>query len=527
MQNREKTTIRKIGFKRIESIYLIIRGLEVGVASGLICVAYRFMLQIAEEGLDKILLLVKGSPVKIALWLAALALIGVFVSYINKWEPDAAGSGIPQTSGDIRGYFSLNWWRVIIAKFIGGTVTVFAGLSLGREGPSVQLGGMAGKGVSRLTKADITTEKRMISCGAGAGMSAAFNAPIAGTMFIFEEIHHGLDRSIMCMGIVATVVADFISKIFFGQDPIFHYEAEAFPLRFYPLLLLMGVLLGAAGALYNVVMVKSQSLFKKIDKLPPAVKMAGVFIISGVVGLLLPQITCGGHKMTYLLMRENPQLKMLVLLLLAKFLFGAFSFSSSAPGGTLYPLCILGAYLGAVCGDVSIDMLGLNPELRQEFVIVGMAGLFASIVRAPLTGIILVFELTGNMETLLPLATVSLISYAVANVIGTAPFYAILFERAVEKTEVPTNTKDAEKVLETFVIPVGSGVDGKRIADIDWGKHCLIVSVERNDVPITPKGDTVLKEGDVVVMMISQRRFHQDLSRVYGIINKADGDKEN
>lgn len=519
MKNKEKTTIRKIEYKRSESLYLIVRGIEVGVASGLICVAYRFMLQIAESGLDRVLAYVKGNTLRTAIWLALLCVIGVFVSYIIKWEPDAAGSGIPQTSGEIRGYFSLNWWKVIIAKFIGGTITVFSGLSLGREGPSVQLGGMAAKGAARLTKADRTTEIRMISCGAGAGMSAAFNAPIAGTMFIFEEIHHGLDKTIMCMGIVATIVADFISKIFFGQDNIFAYEAELLPLKSYWILLIIGILLGACGAAYNVIMVSAQRIFKRLDKIPVQIKMGGVFLVSGIVGLYLPQVLCGGHKMAGILINDNAPLKMLVLLLVAKFVFGAFSFSSGAPGGTLYPLCILGAYLGAIFGDLSIDFLGVSPELKQEFIVIGMAGLFASIVRAPLTGIILVFELTGNMENLLPLATVSLISYAVANVIGTAPFYAILFEKAVEGADVPVNSKDREKVLETFVIPVGSSVDGKKISDIEWGKHCLIVSIDRNEVPITPKGDTVLKEGDTVVMMISQRRFQQDLRRIYTIIN--------
>ncbi len=520
MQNKEKTTIRKIEYKRTESIYLIVRGAEVGVASGLICVFYRFLLQAAEEGLLTVLGYIKGSPLKIAIWFIFLALLGLIIYCVNKYEPDAAGSGIPQTTGDVRGYFSLNWRRVIIAKLIGGTLTVFGGLSLGREGPSVQLGGMAGKGAARLTKADRTTEIRMTSCGAGAGMSAAFNAPIAGTMFIFEEIHHGLDRSIMCMGIVATVVADFISKIFFGQDTIFHYEAEPFALRYYPVLLLMGVIFGAFGAFYNVFMVKAQKAFKSITKIPEPIKMSLVFVISGVVGLFLPQILCGGHRMTALLMNDNPSLKMLIILFVAKFLFGAFSFSSGAPGGTLYPLCILGAYLGAVCGDISIDALNLSPELRQDFVIAGMAALFASIVRAPLTGIILVFELTGDMNTLLPLATVSLISYAVANVIGTAPFYAILYEKAVAGADEKVSTKAAEKVLQTFVIPIGSSVDGKKISEVDWGKHCLIVSIERGEAPITPKGDTVLREGDVLVMLISQRRFQQDLDRVYRLINE-------
>ena len=520
MKNKEKTTIRKIEFKRTESLYLIVRGIEVGVVTGLVCSLYRFLLQFAEDNLVKILDYVKGNPAKIALWLIGVTAIGVIVSFIVKWEPDAGGSGIPQTAGEIRGYFSLNWWKVIIAKLIGGTLTVFSGLSLGREGPSVQLGGMAGKGAAVLTKADKTTQIRMISCGTGAGMSAAFNAPIAGTMFVFEELHHGLDRSIMCMGIVASIVADFISKIFFGLDTIFHYEAERLPLKYYWILLIMGVVFGAAGSFYNYTMIKAQALFKKLDKVPQWVKMGFAFLVSGIVGLFLPQVLCGGHRMTSLLMIENPELKVLVLLFIAKFIFGVFSFASGAPGGTLYPLCILGAYLGAIVGDVSIDIFGLTPELRQDFVIAGMAGLFASIVRAPLTGIILVFELTGDMSTLLPIATVSLISYATANVIGTAPFYAILFEKTVENSDSPViNTKDSEKVLQTFVIPVGSPINGKRISEIEWGKHCLIVSIDRNDTPITPKGNTVLKEGDTVVMTISQRRFGQDLNRIYSIIN--------
>ncbi|MBR0542653.1 MAG: ClC family H(+)/Cl(-) exchange transporter [Clostridia bacterium] len=520
MQSKEKSTLRKIGSKRTESIYLIARGIEVGIASGLICVAYRYVLQIAESGLNSVLGYIKGSSVKTAVWLAVLAVLGVLVSLIVKWEPDAAGSGIPQTSGEIKGYFSLNWWKVIIAKFTGGATSVFAGLSLGREGPSVQLGGMAAKGCAVLTKADKTSQTRMIACGAGAGMSAAFNAPIAGAMFIFEEIHHSLDKSLLCMGIVATIVADFVSKIFFGLNPIFRYDAELLALKHYWILIIMGVLLGVCGAAYNVIMVKAQLLFKKAEKIPNPVKLAFVFVISGVVGLFMPQVLCGGHRMAELLINDRPELKMLLILLFAKFIFGVFSFASGAPGGTLYPLCILGAYIGAVCGEFSIGAFGIDESLRQEFIILGMAGLFASIVRAPLTGIILVFELTGDMQTLLPLAVVSLISYAVANIIGTAPFYAILFEKAVDGTEeLKLNSKAAEKVLETFVIPIGSHLDGKKISDIDWGKHCLIVSIERNDVPVTPKGDTELKAGDIIVMMISQRHFSQDLNRVYEIIN--------
>ena len=122
------------------------------------------------------------------------------------------------------------------------------------------------------------------------------------------------------------------------------------------------------------------------------------------------------------------------------------------------------------------------------------------------------------MHTLLPLVAVSLVSYATANMLGSAPFYSALLDRILKgKENVPS--KAGEKVLQTYVVPTGSSINGKRISDIDWGKHCLIVSVERNEVPITPKGDTVILEGDELVFLISQRRFARDVNRLESIIN--------
>ena len=169
--------------------------------------------------------------------------------------------------------------------------------------------------------------------------------------------------------------------------------------------------------------------------------------------------------MSELLINEHPAIGAMVILLLAKFIFGIFSFGTGAPGGTLYPLCVLGAYLGAIYGRGAIDIFGLDQSLWQEFVVLGMAGLFASIVRAPITGVILVFEITGNASSLLPLVVVSLISYALANMTGNSPFYAALLDRTV-KHEGIKEAKAAEKVLETFVIPQNSPVCGKTISQI-------------------------------------------------------------
>lgn len=520
MKAKEKTTFRKIEYHKKESFYLIVRGVEVGIVSGLIAVLYRFLLSFAEEKLLTVLDYIKGNPLKITIWFIALIAMGVFVNFMNKWEPSASGSGIPQVTGEVKGYLSPSWWRVILAKLIAGTTSVFAGLSLGREGPSVQLGGMAAKGVAKITKADKTTEHRMISCGAGAGMAAAFNAPLAGTMFVLEEIHHTFDKSLLCMSIVAAITADYTSKLFFGQDTVFNYDTVNFPLRYYWLLILLGIILGICGVLYNVIMSRAQDIYKSINKIPTYIKLPCIFILSGIVGLVLPQVLCGGHSMVEFLMNNHPSVGVMLFLLAAKFLFGAVCFASGAPGGTLYPLCILGTYIGAVFGAVSINALDLSPTLWEEFAVIGMAGFFASIVRAPITGIVLVFELTGNMNNILPIATVSLISYAVANLLGVNPFYEMLLEKIINKNPAkPEFHKKNEKILRTYVIPTGSPINGKPIMDINWGRHCLVVSIERNDASITPKGDTLLKEGDELAILVSQRHFARDNEKLEKIIN--------
>lgn len=518
MKEQEKTTLRKLRREKAESFFLIIRGAEVGVFAGLVCVLYRFLLSQAETMLYKVIDAVKGNPIKSTLWIAALAILGALVALIIKAVPDSGGSGIPQVNGEIKGYLSPSWWRVIIAKLVGSTASIFSGLALGREGPSIQFGAMAAKGVARITKADKTTELRMISCGAGAGLAAAFNAPLAGIVFVLEEIYKTFDKAILCMGIVAAVTADFVSKLFFGQDTVFSYDSVTIPLRWYWLLIIMGAVCGLFGVISNVLMIGFRDIVAKITKIPNTIKMAAGFAISGIVGLLMPQILCGGHRMSELLINEHPAIGAMVILLLAKFIFGIFSFGTGAPGGTLYPLCVLGAYLGAIYGRGAIDIFGLDQSLWQEFVVLGMAGLFASIVRAPITGVILVFEITGNASSLLPLVVVSLISYALANMTGNSPFYAALLDRTV-KHEGIKEAKAAEKVLETFVIPQNSPVCGKTISQIKWGKHCLIVSVERDETPITPKGDTELKAGDILVIMISQRHFALDYGRIERIIN--------
>lgn len=513
-QQKKINTIRKIEYGKKEAFYLIVRGLEVGIVASLVSVVYRFLLSNAEKLLNAVLNDIADNPIKIIVWFLLLIVVGYLVWLTVKFEPMASGSGIPQVSGEIKGYLSPSWWKVIVSKLIGGTLAVFGGLSLGREGPSIQLGSMAAKGVAKLTKADKTTELRMISCGAGAGLAAAFNAPLSGILFVLEEIEHTFDKSILCMGIVATVTADYISKLFFGQSTIFAYETQNFPLRYYWLLIIMGVVLGFAGAGYNKIMSAGQDLFKKMKKVPQWAKIIGVFVLSGVVGLVLPQIVGGGHSMVELLLNEHPSILVMTGLLFAKFLFSVVSFGSGAPGGIFFPMLILGTYIGAIYGDISIQLFGLDESLWHEFIVIAMAGIFSSIVRSPITGIVLVFEMTGNMNNILPLVTVSLISYAIANFTGVQPIYETLLSKIINKDNIATPSKKAENVIKAYTIPIGSQIDKKQIKDVNWSRHCVIVTIERGEESITPAGDVQLLSGDDVVFLVNQKHYAKIISHL-------------
>ena len=256
-------------------------------------------------------------------------------------------------------------------------------------------------------------------------------------------------------------------------------------------------------------MLKLQDTFKAIKKVPNTVKLPLVFVFSGVVGLVCPQVLCGGHSMVEFLMNEKPGFGVMFGLLVAKFLFGAICFACGAPGGTLYPLCILGTYLGAAFGSIALQITGLPDGLWQEFAVIGMAGFFSATIKSPITGVVLVFELTGNMNNILPLVTVALISYAVSNLLGSEPIYEALLARISTPTSENQGSEISkrEKIIKSFVIPTGSDLADKKIKDIDWGRHALIITVERGEDSITPNGDVVLKAGDEIVFLVSQRRL--------------------
>ena len=414
-------------------VMLITEGLCVGLVGGFVVLLYRVALTFAGDWLVKILSYMKGNPFRCVVWFLILAALAWIVGKLVKWEPMISGSGIPQVEGEIAGRLSQNWKRVLPAKFAGGFLCMLGGLSLGREGPSIQLGAMAGQGISRALGRGKREEKFLMTCGASAGLSAAFHAPLAGMMFAVEEIHKTFSIPILLPVMTASVTADYIASHILGLDPVFRFQiTEYLPQNYYWLLILLGIFVGVSGVFYNWGMLKAQELYRKIPFMKETGRLLIAFLTAGVLGIVMPWVLGSGSGLIVSLTQGEMVLGMVVLTLVMKFLFSAVSFGSGAPGGIFFPLLILGALIGAVFAMAGVEFFGLAPVYVNNFVLLGMTGFFTAIVRAPLTGIILLFEMSGSISQMLSLSIVSVTAYIVATLMRSEPIYDSLLKRILK-----------------------------------------------------------------------------------------------
>ena len=266
------------------------------------------------------------------------------------------------------------------------------------------------------------------------------------------------------------------------------------------LLIILGILLGVFGSYYNYLTLKTQDLYSKL-KCSTSIKLMIPFLLAGILGLLFPGVLCGGHAIVEELTLTSA-LSLILLMLVAKFLFSIISFGSGAPGGIFFPLLIIGGTFGAVFGYISINYLGISSELFNNFIIISMAGYFTAIVRAPITGIILITEMTGSFSNLLSLSIVSIISYIIADALKSEPIYDSLLKNLLTKNNINEyhNTSN-KKIIITNVVHFGSKIEKVTLNSLKLPENMLIVSIKRDERSIVPKGNTIIKAGDTILTM--------------------------
>lgn len=496
--------------RRANRLHLILigEGLLVGIIGGIVVLLYRIILGYAGEFLTGVLNYAGQSPVRMLLWFCVLALLAVIVGLLLKWEPMISGSGIPQLEGEMAGKLNQTWWKVLPAKFTGGFLSLAGGLSLGREGPSIQIGAMVGKGISKVLDRGKTEEKFLLTCGASAGLSAAFHAPLAGVMFSLEEVHKNFSVSVLISVMTASISADYLSSRIIGIEPVFQFDiGNVLPQSYYWMIVVLGIILGILGAFYNWFTLKVQALFKKPKCQNEITRLLIPFMMAGILGFTMPEVLGSGHELIMDLTSRKLVLSGVCLILFVKFLFSAVSFGSGAPGGIFFPLLVLGAFIGGVFGQVGVQFFGMDPDYINNFVLLAMAGYFTAIVRAPLTGIILIFEMTGTVSQMLSLSVVTIVAYIVASLCKAEPIYESLLDRLLVNKGEPEIESAGQKVLAEHVIMHGSLIVNQCIREINWPENCLLVAIQRGGKEIIPKGKTRLLASDTIVTMTDERDY--------------------
>lgn len=398
----------------------------IGLLAGAVVCFYRWSIAAGTSFARQMYAAIAAQPLLLIPWAVGVVAVGYLVYRLVKWEPTAGGSGIPQVKGTAMLDLKMPWAKVLAARLSGGIMCGLFGLSLGREGPSVHLGAAAAKSVADHCSRDGTEKRAMITGGAAAGISAAFNAPISGIIFALEEIHHNFSSVVLLCSMAAALAGDVISMAIFGMTPVLQFVTiPTLALGDYIWLLPLGLLIGLLGALINQLLINSRRLY---TKLPAWSAPVCALAIALPFGLYLPEVLGGGEGLVRLAEEAETGLALVIALLVAKLVFTTTSFGSGVPGGIFMPILAIGALGGGAVGLVAVAC-GMPHMYVPDFAVLGMAGALASSVRAPITAIMLITEMTGSLVHLLPLALCVMIAYLVSGLLRTQPIYDVLLER--------------------------------------------------------------------------------------------------
>ncbi len=418
--------------------FLLLWAGVLGVLVGLLASSFRFAVKYLLSAREQLSAAIQDYT--LISWLIPSIVSGgmVYLSFylMRRFAPETAGSGIPQIEGTLDDLLPLRWQRVLPVKFFGGILSLGAGMIAGFEGPTIQMGGSLGKMLGHFVHTTSEQTKILIACGAGAGLAAAFNAPIAGILFITEEVRPQFESwnlSYRCL-MISSVTATLVVRIFFGQDSflkIEHYQRV--PLKGLWMFVILGVALGIIGYIFNHYLLRSLDWFSQLRG--PAYKYLGLVVGSliGLLGILYSPLTGSGDNLVILTLNNQEPGSVLLLIFIARFIIFMICYGSGEIGGIFAPMLSLATLFSLGMAKTLHDWFPLQIPEPGVFSVAGMGGLVAATVRAPLTAMMLTMELTDNYFVMIPMLITCLFAAMTAHLLGGEPIYSVLLRRLIDK----------------------------------------------------------------------------------------------
>ena len=418
-----------------ESQRVFVLTLIVGAVCGLAAVSFHLAIIKTEELLVGVAL---SSPNFVLLGILTPTLGGLLGGALLTFVvPGARGSGIPQVkvAYQIRG--GRLPFRDAVGKFFISVLQIGSGASLGREGPTVQICAGIASALGRMFALSRQNLKRILPVGAAAGIAAAFNAPIAAVTFTIEEVVGDLDQTVLSGVIVAAAIAAAIERSILGENPVFTI-VQSYGLHHVSSLLFYAVLCVAAAFVslaFTESLLKLRGWFRTFSFLPewmrPAIGglVTGILAVGAIYFLNTGGVTGGGYDVLSVALSGTLALKVMAVLCILKIGATVFSYSSGGAGGIFAPALFIGGMLGGVFGILDVNLLNPGGNTTNEigsFALVGMGAVFAGIVRAPITSVLIIFEMTGSYGLILPLMIANMTAYGLAKHFRPVPIYEAL-----------------------------------------------------------------------------------------------------
>jgi CIC family chloride channel protein len=431
-------------FREIETEYspllVFAWAAAVGAATGLVGAVFRLLL-LGSDRKRLLLFAWIGSHGVVSLVLSVVAtsaMAAAALFLVRRFAPEASGSGVQEIEGALDGLRPMRWQRVIPVKFVGGLLALGGGMVLGREGPTIQLGGNCGQLIADRWKLPLAVQRTLVAAGAGAGLSAAFNAPLAGVLFVIEEMRPEFKYSFTSVQsvLIACGVADIVVRTLTGQGPalsILTFHSP--PLASLWLFPIFGAVFGVLGLVFGRVLVWTLDFFADLKGWPYRATGLLVGAAIGFLAWLYPASIGSGDEMIPSILSTPASALALLLLFIARFGTTMMSYGCGAPGGIFAPMLALGTLFGMWYGHVAYAWFPRLVEHPGVFAVAGMGALFTATVRAPITGIALVIELTANYEQILPLLLTCAAATIVAEIIGSQPIYTVLLKRVLTRAQ--------------------------------------------------------------------------------------------
>ncbi len=373
-----------------------------------------------------------------------LPLWGLTLGYLAGWivqnfSPEAAGGGMPQVKAALAKFPMGLSWRVAIVKLIGATLILGGGLTLGRRAPTVHIGAAIAAGLSDWLPTSPDHRRQMIAAGAAAGLAAGFTAPIAGVLFVIEELMRDVSSLTLETAIVASFTGAVVSMMLDNTPPTLPDSVSiSFSAEEIPLYLILGTLTGCLGVLFNEGVLFFQRLQRRLN-LSLAWRIALISCFSGLVIALLPPFFRDNTGLREFLITGELSWQNTAIAFVAYFVLTMLAYSSGAPGGLLAPALVLGSALGFLLGEGVRIFFDLGTE--ATYALAGMGAFFTAVVRVPVTAIVIVFELHRNFSIVLPLMIACATAYTVAESIKAGSLYHHLLKASniFLKDDVSTN----------------------------------------------------------------------------------------